>query len=215
MSVVCCTVIRRSRLVGLQGGVEGRLADLDPGGGLADIQPIGQVPHCPLQFVVGDDGLSSLFSPAGGGCGQPRLCTITDQVTLELPQGAEHVEDQPFPGVVVLIASVSDRKQMPRASRVLTTSIRCGSKRPSRYSRHATTTSPARKNARAAVSSGPSALANYMLRGSCSSTESPIKLMVEEPSALIVHTRAHRGRSEQSTRITTILHTYPANLLLC
>src|SRR5690554_5536065 len=82
-------------VAGLQGGIEGRLADLDPCGGLADIQPIGQVLPCPLQLVTGDDGLASPFTPPGGGSGQSRLGAITDQVSLELPQGAEHMEDQP------------------------------------------------------------------------------------------------------------------------
>lgn len=83
---------------GLQGGVEGRLADLDACGGLADVQPIGQVLPCPLKFVASDDGLASPFATTGGGSGQPRPGAITNQVTLELPQGTEHMEDKPPTG---------------------------------------------------------------------------------------------------------------------
>ena len=86
------------RLAGLQGGVEGRLADLDPCGGLANVQPIGQVLPCPPQFIVGDDGLASPFAPTGGGSGQSRFGAIPNQVTLELPQGAKHMKDQPPTG---------------------------------------------------------------------------------------------------------------------
>ena len=95
MSEVGCTVVWGFGLAGLQSGVKGRLADLDACGGLADAQPIGEVLPCPLQLVVGDNGLAFSFAPTGGGSGQPRLGAITDQITLELSQGAEYVEDQP------------------------------------------------------------------------------------------------------------------------
>ena len=54
---------------------------------------------------------------------------------------------------------IGDRNPTPRASRVLTTSIRCGSERPSRSSRHTTSTSPSRRNPSAAVRPGRSSLA--------------------------------------------------------
>lgn len=98
VSGVGCTVVWGIGLAGLQGGVEGRLADLEACGGLADVQPIGQVLPGPLQLVVGDDGLATSFTPTGGGSGEPCLGAISDQVALELPQGAEYMEDQPPTG---------------------------------------------------------------------------------------------------------------------
>lgn len=93
-----CTSVWGIGLASLQGGVEGRLANLEPCGGLADVQPIGQVLPCPLQLVVGDDRLAPSFAPTSGGSSQPHFGATTDQVALELPQGTEHMEDRPPTG---------------------------------------------------------------------------------------------------------------------
>src|SRR5690625_4881551 len=85
VSGVGCTMVWGTGLAGLQGVVEGRLADLETCSSLADVQPISQMLPCPLQLVVGDNGLASTFAPTGSGSSQPRLGAITDQVTLELP----------------------------------------------------------------------------------------------------------------------------------
>jgi hypothetical protein len=79
----------------LQGGIQRRLAHLEPRCSLADVQPVGDVILCPLQLVGGNDRLASTFSPASGGSGQPGLGALADQVALELAQCAEHMEDEP------------------------------------------------------------------------------------------------------------------------
>src|SRR5271163_1162384 len=63
------------------------------------------------------------------------------------------------PGVVVSIASVSERKLTPRASRAFTVSIRCGNDRPRRSSFHTVRISPWRAKLSAAANPGRSALA--------------------------------------------------------
>jgi hypothetical protein len=48
-----------------------------------------------LQLVGSDDRFSPTLSTACGGSGQPGLGAFADQVTLELTQRAEYVEDEP------------------------------------------------------------------------------------------------------------------------
>ncbi len=80
---------------GLQRGVQGRLAHLEPCSGLSDIKPVGDVLPRSLQLVGGDNRLSPALPPTSGGGSQPGLGALADQVALELAQRAEHVEDEP------------------------------------------------------------------------------------------------------------------------
>ncbi len=79
---------------GLQRGVQGRLAHLEPCSGLSDIKPVGDVLPRSLQLVGGDNRLSPALPPTSGGGSQPGLGALADQVALELAQRAEHVEDE-------------------------------------------------------------------------------------------------------------------------
>ncbi len=102
--LVSKTVIFRRRLHGISGvgctgglqrGVQGRLAHLEPCSGLSDIKPVGDVLPRSLQLVGGDNRLSPALPPTSGGGSQPGLGALADQVALELAQRAEHVEDEP------------------------------------------------------------------------------------------------------------------------
>lgn len=68
----------------LQSGVQGRLADPEPRGGLSDIQPAAEELPRPLQLFGGDNWSAPAFTTACGGGGQPGFGAFADQVALEL-----------------------------------------------------------------------------------------------------------------------------------
>jgi hypothetical protein len=79
----------------LQRSVQGGFADLEPCGSFADGEAVGNVLTRPLQLLGGDHWLASTLAPACSGRRQSGLGALADQVTLELAQRTEHMEDEP------------------------------------------------------------------------------------------------------------------------
>src|SRR3954469_14236937 len=79
-----------------QVAVEGRLGDAHEPADLGDAVLLGAVELHRELALLGREQLRPAAEPsARPGCGQARLGALTDEVALELGEGAEHMEDQP------------------------------------------------------------------------------------------------------------------------
>ena len=84
--------------MGCERFVEHGLPDLEPSGDLADIEPLSDQRASPLQFPWCHHGPSTALSATVGGGSETGAGAFTDQVTLELTEGTEEVEDEATAG---------------------------------------------------------------------------------------------------------------------
>src|SRR5271156_5012342 len=141
-------------------GVERGFADFDPRRRFANRKTLSEQNLSAAEFFLRYDGFASALATAHRGCFEAGAGSFPYEIAFELPECAPKIWKTSLPpGVEVSIASVSERKLTPRASRAFTVSIRCGNDRPRRSSFHTVRISPWRTKHSAAANPGRSALA--------------------------------------------------------
>jgi hypothetical protein len=125
---------------------------VEGGGGYA--QALGHLGHGDLGILQHGLGGGQILCHKGkgpatqtatrSGCLQAGQGALADDATFELGERCEDVKHSLPPAVVVSIASVSERRPMPRSPNFSTVSISCLSERASRSSFHTTSVSPSR-----------------------------------------------------------------------